>query len=135
MTTIEECRIVYLPKILRPQGNLTPVGSFDNIPFDIARVYYLYDVPGGSHRGGHAHRELQQFIVAAMGSFDVIVDDGWRKRRINLNRAYYGLYLPQMIWREIENFSSGGICLVLASAYYEEQDYIRDYADFLQEKS
>ncbi len=134
MATIEDCKIIYLPKILRPQGNLTPVEPSKNIPFEIARVYFLYDVPGGSLRGGHAHRELQQLIVAAMGSFEVVIDDGWRKKRIMLNRAYYGLYLPPMTWREIENFSSGGICLVMASAYYDEKDYIRDYGEFSRER-
>lgn len=97
------------------------------MPFEIRRVYYLYDVPGGETRGGHAHKNLQQFIIAMSGSFDVVLDDGYNKKSILLNRAYYGLYIPTMIWRELDNFSSGSVCLVLASEHYDEEDYIRDY--------
>ena len=102
------------------------------MPFDIKRVYYLYDVPGGGERGGHAHKALSQLIVAMSGSFDVILDDGKQKERFHLNRSYYGLYVCPMIWRELDNFSSGSVCMVLASNLYEESDYFREYADFIQ---
>lgn len=132
MNSINDCRIIELPKISNRRGNVTPVEGCHHIPFDIARVYYLYDVPGGSMRGGHAHKELQQLLVAVMGTFNVVLDDGLNKKTIRLDRAYYGLYIPSMIWRELENFSSGGICLVLASLAYDESDYYRDYNDFLK---
>lgn len=134
MTTVDDCKLIDLPKITARQGNITPVEGNKDIPFDIERVYYLYDVPGGESRGGHAHKELQQLIVSVMGSFDVVLDDGQKKKTVTLNRAYYGLYVPKMIWRELENFSSGGICLVLASMPYGEDDYIRDYNLFSKEK-
>lgn len=130
MNTIDDCRLIDLKKIHRREGNITPAESGVDIPFDIERVYFLYDVPGGESRGGHAHFDLQQLLVSTMGSFDVVVDDGERRNTINLNRAYRGLLIPSMIWREIVNFSSGGICLVLASRIYEEDDYIRDYDEF-----
>jgi hypothetical protein len=132
---VDDCRLLDLPKIVRPEGHITPVEEGRDLPFHISRVYYLYDVPGGAERGGHAHRQLQQFIVAVMGAFDLVVDDGRRRRTIPLNRAYYGVYLPPMIWRELVNFSSGGICVVLASQPYDEADYIREYEDFLLEKA
>ena len=125
------CRLVHLPRITDPRGNLTSIEGGNQVPFDIARVYYLYDVPGGESRGGHAHRQLQQLIVAAAGSFDVIVDDGTETARFHLNRSYYGLYVPRLTWRELGNFSSGSVCLVLASEPYSEQDYYRDYDGFL----
>lgn len=128
---IENCRIIELPKITDPRGNLTFVEGGEHIPFNIARVYYLYDVPGGAQRGGHAHRELSQLIVAMSGSFDVLLDDGREKRRIHLNRSYCGLYVCPMIWRELDNFSSGSVCMVLASNRYTEDDYFRDYDEFL----
>lgn len=127
---LNKCRIINLPKIADVRGNLTFIESKKHIPFKIERVYYLYDVPGGESRGGHAHKTLHQFIIAASGSFDVILDDGFNKKRFFLNRSYYGLYLPSMIWREIENFSSGSVCVVLASDYFDENDYIRDYSTF-----
>lgn len=127
---LTKCKIIDLPKISDTRGNLTFIEENKHIPFEIKRVYYIYDVPGGESRGGHAHKRLQQFIVAASGSFDVIVDDGIKRKRFNLNRAYYGLYIPPMIWRELNNFSSGAVCLVLASELYEEDDYIRDYETF-----
>ena len=127
---LSDCRIVELPRINDPRGNLTFIEGGDQVPFDVARVYYLYDVPGGESRGGHAHRQLQQFIVAASGSLDVLVDDGVHRERFFLNRSYYGLYIPRMVWRELDNFSSGSVCLVLASEHYDEADYYRDYGEF-----
>ena len=126
---LEKCKIVELPRIVDIRGNLTFIEGNDHVPFDIKRVYYLYDVPGGEKRGGHAHKFLQQFIIAASGSFDVI-DDGVNRERYHLNRSYYGLYVPKMIWRELDNFSSGSVCVVLASEHFEEEDYIRDYNEF-----
>jgi len=125
-----QCRIVELPKIVDQRGNLTFIEAQRHIPFDFERVYYLYDVPGGAARGGHAHRRLEQFIVAASGSFTVITDDGTGRKDFYLNRSYYGLYVPTMIWREIDNFSSGSVCLVLASNLYDADDYIRNYDEF-----
>ena len=127
---LDKCKIINLPKIVDARGNLTFIESDNHIPFKINRIYYLYDVPGGASRGGHAHKTIQQFIIAASGSFDVILDDGIDRKKFNLNRSYYGLYLTSMIWREIENFSSGSVCLVLASDFYKEEDYIRDYSTF-----
>jgi hypothetical protein len=129
---LDDCRIIDFPKITDPRGNLTFVEGGNHIPFDIKRVYYLYDVPGGAERGGHAHKKLQQVIIAMSGSFDVILDDGTAQKRIHLNRSYYGLYVPTMMWREIDNFSSGSVCMVLASELYEESDYYRDYHSFMQ---
>jgi hypothetical protein len=128
---LNECKTIELPKISNPKGNLTFIEGNRHIPFQVQRIYYLYDVPGGELRGGHAHKQLQQFIIAASGSFDIVLDDGLNRQRFHLNRSYYGLYLPSMIWRELDNFSSGSVCLVLASEYYLEEDYIRDYEDFL----
>jgi len=130
-TTVYDCSLCELPKIENRAGSITPINSEINVPFTIARVYYLYDVPGGASRGGHAHRELEQLIVAASGSFDVILDDGSNRRTVHLNRPYHGLLLPRMIWRELVNFSSGGICLVLASHRYSAEDYIRDHDQFV----
>lgn len=129
--TIDTCRIITLPKITDPRGNLTFIEGTEHIPFAIERIYYLYDVPGGAARGGHAHKELRQLIVAMAGSFDVILDDGRNKKRFHLNRSYYGLYICPMIWRELDNFSSGSVCLVLASNRYAESDYFRDYRSYL----
>ncbi len=127
---VADCGIVELPKISDPRGNLTFIESGRHVPFDIRRVYYLYDVPGGAERGGHGHKNLKQLIVAMSGSFDVILDDGSEKRRFHLNRSYYGLYLCPMVWRELDNFSSGSVCMVLASEHFDESDYYRDYAQF-----
>jgi oxalate decarboxylase/phosphoglucose isomerase-like protein (cupin superfamily) len=129
-TTIDDCTIIDLPRILIPQGNITPVENQRDIPFDIKRVYYLYDVPGGAERGGHAHKNLEQVIVSLMGSFDINLDDGENSKIVSLNRAYYGLYIPPMMWRHLSNFSSGGVCLVLASLPYDENEYIRDYEEY-----
>jgi dTDP-4-dehydrorhamnose 3,5-epimerase-like enzyme len=134
MPTLDKCLIIDLPIIPDYRGNLTFIEGGIHVPFDIKRVYYLYDVPGGAERGGHAHKELQQLIVAMSGSFDVVLDDGTSKKRVHLNRSYQGLYLPRMIWRELDNFSSGSVCMVLASQKYNENDYIRNYADFAELK-
>ena len=125
------CRIVDLPRVTDPRGNLTFIEGGRQVPFDIARVYYLYDVPGGESRGGHAHKDLEQVIIAAAGSFDVVVDDGTENTRFSLNRSYYGLHVPRMTWRELGNFSTGSVCLVLASTAYSEDDYYRDFDEFL----
>ncbi len=129
--SIDDCRIIELPRITDPRGNLTFIEGGNHLPFQIARVYYLYDVPGGESRGGHAHRELEQFIIAMSGSFDVELDDGREQRTFSLNRSYYGLYMPRLVWRELVNFSSGSVCTVLASRPYEEEDYFRDYDEFV----
>jgi hypothetical protein len=129
-TTIDDCRVIDLPRIHDPRGNLTFIEGGRHLPFEIARVYYLYDVPGGESRAGHAHVGLEQLIVAASGSFRVILDDGEARKAVFLNRSYQGLYLPGMIWREIEDFSSGSVCLVLASKPYDPGDYFRDYDVF-----
>ena len=128
---INLCRIIDLPKVADPRGNLTFVEANRHIPFGIERVYYLYDVPGGAERGGHAHKGLQQLIVAMSGSFDVVLSDGRQQRRYHLNRSYVGLYICPMIWRELDNFSSGSVCMVLASNYYSEDDYYRDYQEYV----
>ena len=129
---LDDCVMVTLPKIHDPRGNLTFIEGGQHVPFDIKRVYYLYDVPGGAERGGHAHKELHQLIIAMSGSFDVILDDGIGKKRIHLNRSYAGLYVCPMIWRELDNFSSGSVCMVLASNHYSEEDYYRNYADYIE---
>jgi dTDP-4-dehydrorhamnose 3,5-epimerase-like enzyme len=129
---IENCTILELPRIGDPRGNLTFVEGGKHIPFDIRRVYYLYDVPGGAERGGHAHKALHQLIIAMSGSFDIHLDDGFGKKTIHMNRSYNGLYVCPMIWREIDNFSSGAVCMVLASDYYDEQDYYRNYDTFVK---
>ena len=132
MYTLEDCTIIKLPKIYDVRGNLTFIENSRHIPFDIKRIFYLYDVPGGETRAGHAHKKLDQFIIALSGSFDVILDDGLAKKTFILNRPNYGLYIPSMIWRELNNFSSGSVCLVLASEYYNEDNYIRDYDKYLR---
>ena len=123
--------MLQLPRIQDPRGNLTFVEGGNHVPFEIKRVYYLYDVPGGSERGGHAHKKLQQVIIAISGSFDIHIDDGRAKKTIHMNRSYCGLYICPMIWREINNFSSAAVCMVLASEMYDEGDYYRDYTGFL----
>ena len=132
---LAECRIIDLPKIADPRGNLTFVETGRHVPYEIKRVYYLYDVPGGAERGGHAHRGLHEFIIAMSGSFDVILDDGAQKKRFHLNRSYFGLYVCPMIWRELDNFSSGSVCMVLASNFYDESDYYRNYDEFIRANS
>lgn len=129
--SMDLCKIIELPKISDPRGNLTFIEGGEHIPFDISRVYYLYDVPGGAARGGHAHKKLHQLIVAMSGSFDVIIDGGGEKKRFHLNRSYQGLYVCPMMWRELDNFSSGSVCMVLASNKYDEADYYRDYDNYI----
>ncbi|HYP01271.1 MAG TPA: FdtA/QdtA family cupin domain-containing protein [Pyrinomonadaceae bacterium] len=130
--SLQNCKIIDLTRINDPRGNLTFIESERHIPFAIKRVYYLYDVPGGAARAGHGHRRLEQLIIAMSGSFDVLLDDGTERKRYHLNRSYYGLYTAPMMWREIDNFSSGSVCMVLASDYYDESDYFRRYEDFLK---
>ena len=127
---VEDCKIIELPRILDARGNLTAVESERHIPFSIERLYFIYDVPGGEVRGGHAYKELQEFIVSLSGSFDVMLDDGKEKTVFSLNRSYFGLYVPRMIWRQLENFSTNAVCLIFASLPYSEEDYIRDYDEF-----
>ena len=129
---IYDCSMIELPQIADPRGNLTFIEGSRHVPFEIKRIFYLYDVPGGAMRAGHALKTCQQFIIAASGSFDVILDDGTNRERFHLNRSYNGLYIPPMMWREIDNFSSGSVCLVLASESYDEADYYRDYDVFLE---
>jgi hypothetical protein len=134
-TTVFDCTLITLPRIYNPAGNITFVENGLNIPFAVKRIYYLYDVPGGESRAAHGHKELQQFIIAASGSFDITIDDGTNKKKMQLNRPYIGLHIKPGIWRDLSNFSSGSICLVLASEKYLEADYIRNYNDFLYWKS
>ena len=132
MTPLDAVRLINLPRISDPRGNLTFVEGHAHVPFDIARVYYLYDIPGGESRGGHAHRQLEQLVIAVSGSFDIVLNDGMKSRKVSLNRSYVGLYVPRMVWRELENFSSGSVCLVLASRRYEESDYYRSFDEFAE---
>lgn len=131
---LDECKLIDFPIIHDERGNLTFVEGEVHVPFEMKRVYYLYDVPGGAERGGHAHRELQQVIIAMSGSFDVVLNDGEEEKRVHLNRSYRGLYIPTMIWRELDNFSSGSVCMVLASNRFTEDDYLRDYQEYLDLK-
>ncbi|HEY0003496.1 MAG TPA: FdtA/QdtA family cupin domain-containing protein [Pyrinomonadaceae bacterium] len=130
--SLKECRIIELPKITDPRGNLTFIEAGRHVPFEIRRVYYLYDVPGGATRAGHGHKQLHQLMIAMSGSFDVLLDDGYTKQRYHLDRSYYGLYICPMVWRDLDNFSSGSVCMVLASDYFDEADYYREYTDFIK---
>ena len=132
--TVYDCSVIDVSKIHNEAGNITVVENGENIPFDVKRIYYLYDIPGGEVRGGHAHYELEQFIIAASGSFDVVLDDGKNKKRVTLNRPNLALHIVPGLWREIDNFSSGAICMVLASQSFREQDYIRNYKKFKELK-
>jgi hypothetical protein len=133
-STVFDCSIMELPKVHNLNGNITALENYKNIPFEVKRIYYMYDIPGGESRGAHAHKELEQFIIAASGSFDVTIDDGKNRRTINLNHPSRALHLASGIWRDLSNFSSGSICLVLASHKYDERDYIRLYDDYLKYK-
>jgi WxcM-like, C-terminal len=133
-STVFDCQLLYLPKIGDRNGTITPINNSIEMPFDVQRVFYLYDIPGGESRGAHAHKECHQFLVAASGSFEVLLDDGCIKRLVQLTRPYYGLHIPPGIWGQEINFSSGVICLVLTSHLYDEEDYIRDYMDFINFK-
>ena len=130
--TVYDCSVLELPKITNRAGNITPVHGSVNVPFDVKRVFYTYDIPGGEARGAHAHKECHQFLVAASGSFEVVLDDGINKRTVLLNRPFYGLHIPPGIWAAEQGFSSGAICLVLASHVYDDDDYIRDYQEFIK---
>jgi hypothetical protein len=130
-TNIDSCHIIDLPKVNDPRGNLTFVESNKHIPFEFKRAFYLYDGPGGAVRAGHALKMCHQFLIAMSGSFDVVLDDGYQKKRFHLNRSYYGIYIAPMVWRELENFSSGSVCMALASTFYDASDYYRDYEEFL----
>lgn len=134
MSTIQNCKILSIPKIEDPRGNLSVIEN-DVIPFDIKRVYYLYDVPSGAERGGHSHKEQYEFLVALSGSFDVILNDGSQQKTVTLNKPFEGLLITSGIWRELKNFSSGAVCLVIASDVFLEEDYIREFEDFLKSKS
>jgi len=131
MSNVSDCKIKELPRIQNRAGNITPIENFVQIPFKISRVFYIYDIPGGEDRGAHAHKECHQFLVATSGSFEIELDDGAAKRTVMLNRPYYGLHIPPGIWAAERGFSSGAVCLVLVSHKYNEEDYIRDYQDFL----
>lgn len=135
MNTVNDCKIIALPKFTDPRGNLSFAEQLNHIPFEIKRTYWIYDVPGGENRGGHAFRNNEEFIVALSGAFDVIVDDGQQKRKYTLNRSYYGLYVPAGLWREIENFSTNSLALEFGSEHYDRADYLRDYEFFKQMKN
>ncbi|NHC08157.1 sugar 3,4-ketoisomerase [Azonexus fungiphilus] len=129
--SIHDSKLIELPRITDHRGNLTFIENSRHIPFDIKRVYYLYDVPGGAARAAHGHKALHQLMIAMSGSFDITLDDGFEKKKYHLNRSYYGVYIPPMIWRDLDNFSSGAVCMVLASDYFDESDYYRNYGDFI----
>jgi WxcM-like, C-terminal len=130
--SLADCKIIDLPRVNDRRGNLTFIEGGRHVPFEVKRVYYLYDVPGGAERGGHAHKNLHQLIIAMSGSFDVVLNDGAQQKRFHLNRSYFGMYVCPMIWRELDNFSSGSVCMVLASNLYDEADYYRDYQEFVR---
>lgn len=132
MNTIADCKIIELPRMEDPRGNLTFIEEENHIPFQIKRVYWIYDVPGGQSRGGHAFKEQQEFIVALSGSFDVVVNDGKKTMTYSLNRSYYGLYISKGLWREMNNFSTNALAMVLSSTKFSEEDYIRDFNDYLK---
>lgn len=132
--TIDDCRIIELPKFLDARGNLSFAEQNNHIPFEIKRTYWIYDVPGGEERGGHAFRQNQEVVIALSGAFDVVVDDGEKKKTFTLNRSYYGLYIPAGLWRTMENFSTNSLALEFGSQHYDEDDYIREYSEFLKLK-
>lgn len=135
LSTVEDCRMIQLPRVYNPAGSITAINNDQDLPFAVKRIYYLYDVPGGEARGGHAHKDLHQLIVAGSGSFDIVLNDSKTIKTFSLSRPYMGLYVPPGLWRELTNFSSGAICLVLASINYLESDYFRNYETFLKYKS
>ena len=135
MSNIEDVRIINLPKIEDPRGNLSFIEEGKDLPFNIQRIYWIYDVPGGEIRGGHCFKEQEELIVAISGSFDVLVDDGHIKKRISLNRSYYGLFIPKSLWRQLENFSTNSLAMILSSTIFNENDYIREYSCFLNFKN
>lgn len=130
MTTVDDVKIIELPKFLDARGNLSFVEQYNHIPFGIKRTYWIYDVPGGEARGGHAYCKNEEVVIALSGAFDVVIDDGERQKRFNLNRSYYGLYIPKGLWRTMESFSTNAFALELGSEYFDEKDYIRDYGQF-----
>ncbi|MDQ1331906.1 MAG: hypothetical protein QG578_2176 [Thermodesulfobacteriota bacterium] len=132
MSVLNDCRIISLPKIQDPRGNLSFIETGRSLPFVMQRAYWIYDVPGGEIRGGHAYRDLQEFFIALSGSFDVVLDDGKGHKTVSLNRSYFGLYVPSMIWRHLENFATNSVCLIIASLPYSKEDYIRDYESYLE---
>ncbi|WP_026897758.1 sugar 3,4-ketoisomerase [Daejeonella oryzae] len=132
--TLQDVKIIDLPKILDPRGNLSFIEENKHVPFNIERTYWIYDVPGGEIRGGHAYKENCEFIIALSGSFDVVLHDGINEQKYSLNRSYYGLYVPNMLWRSVENFSTNSLALVLSSTIYDEKDYLRDFENFSQLK-
>jgi len=134
MVFIDDCKLIELPRFLDARGNLSFVEQLNHIPFEIKRTYWIYDVPGGENRGGHAFRQNEEFIVALSGAFDVIVDDGKRKKKFTLNRSYYGLYVPAGLWREMDNFSTNSLALEFGSIHYDAKDYMRDYSEYLKLK-
>jgi hypothetical protein len=134
-TSVYDCSVIELPRIENRSGNITPIHGYVNIPFDIKRVFYSYDIPGGEARGAHAHIDCHQFLIAASGSYEVLLDDGVNKRTVLLNRPFFGLHIPPGIWASEQGFSSGSVCLVLASHPYEAEDYIREYNEFLEYKN
>jgi hypothetical protein len=134
-STISDCSIIHFPKIENRAGNITPVENLKDVPFEIKRIFYIYDIPGGEERGAHAHKECHQLLIGASGSFEVFMDDGKNRKVISLNRPYFGVYIPSGIWAQEQNFSSGAICLVLTSSLYDAEDYIRDYHYFLEYKN
>lgn len=133
--SVYDCSIIELPRIENRAGNITPVENHKNIPFEVKRIFYLYDIPGGQDRGAHAHKECHQFLIAASGSYEIEMDDGINRRTVSLNRPYFGLHIPPGIWAAEKSFSSGAICLVLASHKYDERDYIREYKEFIKFKT
>ena len=134
MSSIDDVKIIELPKFTDPRGNLSFVEQLNHIPFEIKRTYWIYDVPGGENRGGHAFKQNQEFIVALSGAFDIVVDDGKQKKKFTLNRSYYGLYVPSGLWREMDNFSTNSLALEFGSIHYDSKDYIRDYSEYLKLK-
>jgi len=134
VSSINDCRMIEFPKILDDRGNLTFLEGGEHIPFEIQRAYWIYDVPGGEERGGHGYFELQEFFIALSGSFDLVLDDGKNKKTVSLNRSYHGMYVPSLIWRHLENFSTNAVCMIVASRHYSEEDYMRNYDKFLDYK-